>query len=482
MQSQIWMIVPGNAALSALILFVIAMPFLYAARRPVHEFVRALGHLAHGPLRLLSRSLFQAAQSMRFRNREVLLAHGREETQSHIAREFERVAALVKRDLEGYPALQQRLLAEITRVEDDYKKCGEVPPPPPEWVEAVEAVAKVKNGNELVQRVLGEIKDAIREIHDRMLKEYRDAYESRHKILNGFMPFWRSLQQTLAQADRRVTSLNDRAGQIDAQMQKFESIVNKTPEAEHTLTVSAATQLAITTLVLAIATGGALINYKLIALPMSEMVGAGDYLTASLRTSDVAALVIIFVEATMGLFLMETLRITHLFPKIHGLPDTLRRRLMFAAATLLLTLAGIEAALALMRDMLIADKAALIQSLATVQQHAPAADGWLARIPTAGQMLLGFILPFALAFVAVPLESFIASARTVLGATLVWLAQGLALGLRLLASLVRSLAKLVITFYDIVIVLPLLVERLVKRAPKAAPFAMDDETLVPRRH
>src|SRR5204863_411822 len=163
MQSQIWMIVPGNAALSALILFVIAMPFLYAARRPVHDFVRALGHLAHGPLRLMSRSLFEAAQSMRYRNREVLLAHGREETETH--------------------------------------------------------------------------------------------------------------------------------------MHKFEGIVNKTPEAEHALTVSAATQLAITALVLAIAAGGALINYKLIALPMSEMVGAGDYLTASLRTSDVAALVIIFVEA-----------------------------------------------------------------------------------------------------------------------------------------------------------------------------------------
>ena len=480
MQSQIWMIVPGNAALSALILFVIAMPFLYAARRPVHEFVRALGHLAHGPLRLMSRSLFEAATSMRYRNREVLLAHGREETESHIAREFERVAQLVKRDLEGYPALQQRLLAEITRVEEDYKKCGEVPPPPPEWVEAVEAVSKVKNGNELVQRVLGEIKEAIGEIHDRMLKEYRDAYEERHKILNGFMPFWRSLQQTLSQADRRVTSLSDRAGQIDAQMTKFEGIVNKTPEAEHALTVSAATQLAITTLVLAIATGGALINYKLIALPMSEMVGAGDYLTASLRTSDVAALVIIFVEATMGLFLMETLRITHLFPKIHGLPDTTRQRLMFAAATLLITLAGIEAALALMRDMLIADKAALLQSLATVQQHAPN-EGWIAKIPTAGQMLLGFILPFALAFVAVPLESFIASARTVLGALIVWLTQGVALGLRLLASLVRSLAKLVITFYDIVIVLPLLVERLVKRGPKTQGY-VDDETLVMRRH
>ena len=58
---------------------------------------------------------------------------------------------------------------------------------------------------------------------------------------------------------------------------------------------------------------------------MSEMVGAGDYLTASLRTSEVAALVIIFVEASMGLFLMESLRITHLFPRIPNLHDRMRR-------------------------------------------------------------------------------------------------------------------------------------------------------------
>jgi hypothetical protein len=106
----------------------------------------------------------------------------------------------------------------------------------------------------------------------------------------------------------------------------------------------------------------------------------------------------------------------------------------------------------------------------------------MTKIPTAGQMLLGFILPFALAFVAVPLESFIASARTVLGSALVALTQGAALGMRLLATLLKSLTKLTITFYDIVIVLPLLVERLIKRGPKPVAFDVDDETLAARRH
>ena len=134
---------------------------------------------------------------------------------------------------------------------------------------------------------------------------------------------------------------------------------------------------------------------------------------------------------------------------------------------LLVTLAGVEAALALMRDMLIADKQALVQSLATVQ-HAPPPDGWVGKIPTAGQMLLGFILPFALTFVAIPLESLIHSARTVGGALSVTLVRTFAFILRVLGNLARHLSRVLISLYDVVIVLPLLLERGVKALRGAA--------------
>ncbi len=125
-------------------------------------------------------------------------------------------------------------------------------------------------------------------------------------------------------------------------------------------------------------------------------------------------------------------------------------------------LAGIEAALALMRDMLIADKAALLQTLSATQSQPQAADGWFARIPTAGQMILGFILPFALAFVAIPLESFIYSLRTVVGVFLVILIRALAFALRFAATVSRQIGRMSISFYDVLIVLPLMVERMVK--------------------
>jgi len=467
--NKAWMVWPENPAVSVLVLVVLAMLFLYAARKPMHGLIQSLVRTAMGPLRLGARWLNGAADRMAYRNRAVLLAHGKQEVETRIEREFERIGALVTRELQGYPTLQRKLLDEITRVEEDYRKCGEVPPPPPDWVEAVTAMSNVKNGNEMVMRVLEEIQRSVNAIHDKAISEYRKAYESRHRILEGFMPFWRSLDKTLGRVDRNIGSLHSSTAAVDAQMEKYEQIVAGNDKAESMLTVSAFTQFAIAALVLVVAAGGAFINFKLIALPMSEMVGAGDYITASLRTSEVAALVIILVEASMGLFLLEALRITHLFPRIANLNDVMRRRILWIALTLLVTLAGVEAALALMRDMLIADKQALLQSLATAPQPA-VTDGWVGRIPTAGQMLLGFMLPFALAFIAIPLESLIHSGRTVGGVLATSLVRVAAFALRLVGNVARHASRVLVNLYDVAIVIPLLVERLFagRRSAKSA--------------
>jgi len=472
-----WLALPDNSALSVLVVLIVAMIVLYAARVPMHGLFRASGHALGGPMRLGARWLAGVAEAMKLRNRAVLLGQGRRETGQRVEREFERIGILVTRDLQGYPTLQRRILEEITRVEEDFRKCGEVPPPPPDWVEAVAAVAEIKTGGgEVVQKILVEIRDSIERIHDKAIAEYRRAYQTRHGILEGFMPYWRSLDTTMKQVDTKMAHLPESAATVDAQMEKYKKIVAKTTEAETTLTNSSYTQFTISIIVLWIALGGAFINFKLIALPMSEMVGAGDYLTASLRTSEVAALVIILLEASMGLFLLESLRITHLFPRIANLNDRTRRRMIWISLALLVTLAGIEAALALMRDMLIADKQALLQSLAS----APAAahgDGWISRIPTAGQMILGFMLPFALAFVAIPLESFIHSARTVCGVLAVDFVYTLGFVLRVLGNLVRLASRVLLHFYDLLIVLPLMAEQLVKslrgREPRVKARPLD---------
>lgn len=486
-----WMIVAGNPVLSVLVLAGIGMLFLYAARKPLQGLVQAVTRAISRPLRLAARWLAAGAIELRQRNRLVLLAHGREETMKSIEREFERVSIVVQRDLQGYPALQRKLMDEITRIEEDFQKCGEVPPPPPEWTKAVTAMAKIKpSGDGLVERILGDISQSIDDIYDKVVAEYRRAYASRHKILKGFQPFWRSLGQTLNKVDKNITGLQDSAARIDAQMEKYQQINANLDKTEHALAASASIQFAISGLVMLIAIGGAFVNFKLISLPMSAMVGGGDYITNNLQASEVAALVIILFETLMGLFLMESLRFTHLFP-LSNVNEKMRRRLMWVSLSILLVLAGVEVALAVMRDLIVTQDLALKQALSGAAAAKPIDTSWVTKIPTAGQMILGFTLPFALAFVAIPLEYFMQSARTVFGTGLVLAIRALALVLRAIGSSVKQLGNAICLLYDAAIFAPLLIERAVlamragtpaeAKAAGVTPFAKRPAGVDPER-
>src|SRR5258708_7271270 len=145
---------PDRVLPSLLVLLLIAVPFLYAARGPMHALIRSASRAVSNPLRLGARWLGDTALRLRNRNRQVLFAHGSHEVKQTIEREFERVTTLVQRDLEGYPVLQRKLMDEIMRIEEDYKKTGEVPLPPPEWVKAIESIAKIKaSGDGVVEHL-----------------------------------------------------------------------------------------------------------------------------------------------------------------------------------------------------------------------------------------------------------------------------------------------------------------------------------------
>ncbi|HZP92044.1 MAG TPA: hypothetical protein VFB20_04080 [Burkholderiales bacterium] len=452
---------PDRPLLSVLVLFVIALPFLYVAREHVHMLIRRVSRVMVNPLRLGSRWLAQTAMRLRTRNREVLFALGSREMRLAIEREFERVTTLVQRDLEGYPALQRKLMDEITRIEEDYKRSAEVPPPPPDWVKAIDAIAKIKTGGDgVVEHILSEIRDSLDEIYQKVVAEYRGAYQERHHILKSCLPFWRSAGQTLSRVERNITGLHDSAAKIDANVAKLEGIFARKNETENALTASASTQFFISSLVMLIAFGGAYVNFKLISLPMSAMVGGGDYITDNLQASQVAALVIILFETLMGLFLMETLRFTSLFP-LGNVTEKMRHRLMWVSAVILLVLAGVEVALAVMRDVIISADVALKHSLG--EGATQVEGGWVTRIPTFGQMILGFTLPFALAFVAIPLEYFVSSGRIVVGTGLVLLLRAGAFVLRVTSHLVREGGRLLVVSYDVLIFAPLAVERWVAR-------------------
>lgn len=225
----------------------------------------------------------------------------------------------------------------------------------------------------------------------------------------------------------------------------------------HMLTSSAMIQFFISGLVLLIAIGGVVINFNLIALPMSEMVGGGSYI-GNFKTSNIAALVIILVEVAMGLYLMESLRITRLFPVIGQMDDKMRTRMVWITFAILLILASVESALAFMRDQIAADMHALRESLSGAETTGSVNS----MIPMIGQMVMGFILPFALTFVAIPLESFVQSSRTVSGQVLAATLRGIAFVLRLLGNVAKYSGELLANLYDLLAFPLLWVENLLR--------------------
>jgi hypothetical protein len=75
---------------------------------------------------------------------------------------------------------------------------------------------------------------------------------------------------------------------------------------------------------------------------------------------------------------------------------------------------------------------------------------------------MGFILPFALAFVAIPLESFVSSSRTVLGGLVAWLLRMLAFLLRLLGNVGFYAGRFIVNVYDLIIFPALWLEGLLR--------------------
>lgn len=455
-----------NPVLSGLIWFVLVLAILYFARTPAHKAIIAFCRVLQNAFRLSAHSVQKAEQRLLQRNKEVLLAQGMEASERIIEREFDRIDATVRKDLAEYPSLQRHLSEEITQIDADYKESTEVPPEPPGWVKAVDAIAKIQTKDPMVANILEDVHNSMIKANTQATEEYRKASHKRHQHLKDMMPHWRKVMTILGQVDKSVSSLLTRSQSIDRHMDEYEGIVKATDRSVRMLSSSSLTQFFISAFVLSIAVGGALINFNLIARPLAEMVG-GTSRIMGVPINSIAALVIILVELAMGLFLMESMRITRLFPVIGALNDKVRIRLVWTFFTILLFLAFIEAGLAFMRELIMQDAAAT-RAILRGDGNAEVVQSSYLWITTAAQMGMGFVLPFALMFVAIPLETFVHSLRTVLGLLAIGVLRVLIWLLHLSSNFMRHIASALIHTYDLLIFAPLWIDKALMRKNAAA--------------
>ena len=153
-------------------------------------------------------------------------------------------------------------------------------------------------------------------------------------------------------------------------------------------------------IILIVALGGAYLHFLLISDAMAAMVG-GDAAIGSLSVAQIAALVMVVTGINLGICLMDSLGVTRLFPVIGSLPKQLQTRMAFVSLFLLVALA--------------ASGLGAIHVAEKLLPHDDVAGSLLADWPQAGKLGVGLILPFVLAFAAVPLDSFVGALRGLLG-------------------------------------------------------------------
>jgi hypothetical protein len=213
----------------------------------------------------------------------------------------------------------------------------------------------------------------------------------------------------------------------------------------------------ISSIVIAVGLVGAFINFNLIALPMSELVPAGVRV-AGMQVSEVSALVIVSLELVMGIFLFEAIGVTNTFPQISNMTSGKRKIILYGCLLGLLFLSTVEASLAVLREDLAEAKTALDISLSG--GTAAFAENINSHITLIGQALLGFVLPWILAVIAIPLEMFIEASQhafariyTILITLLCYLATAI-------AYLIEGLFKILMHLFDIYIIIPVQIANL----------------------
>ena len=452
---------PDSPILSLCLLWLVSVVFLWAAREPMARLLKGLGAFVGDGCQGLAEACRQSAHGLRERSRAALLAAGRVETSGKLERELQRVDQSFAEQLGEYAKLQRRLDESLLELEADYKQCGIAPPQVPGWSAAVEAMSKIPAaGDPGVQKIMDSIRKSSQEAEKKALGAFREDTAKRHKLLGGMAPTWKDVRGLMARMTESVSKALESTSRIHGYAEDFDKFRKNQEGAARALTWSAAKLFTVSLIVLAVALGGAFVNFQLIALPMSELVPAGARV-GGMPVPLVSALVIVLMETALGIFVMDMLGITDLLPKLHSLPAARRRLILGLALAGLFFLACVESSLAVLRERLAEANAALELALAGEESRlvARTSASW---IPVAGQAALGFVLPWILALVAIPLEMLLDSARHVLSSLAVLALEAIGTLLRVIGHVASSVTSMAVNLYEVYIGIPLRIEQLVR--------------------
>lgn len=451
------MILDGQPFLSALIWLAIAMFVLYVARVRVQRLLRRLSLAVVSLLHMVANALTALAQLLRERNRAVLLEHARARLLMKIERDLHRLVITADRDLSNLPELKQRIRQHLDQLESDYHQSADSPFSAPDWVDAIDQVVRLRqtqSGHPIVAGLLRDMEASLNRQHRQAISEYRKGMSHRHRLLHGLLPQWRRLHHGLDRLSHIIEQLATQTHMLDRHLATYHSIETGTDQVYRRLLLSQTSQWLFASLLLAAGVGIAWFNTEMMQAPMRVVMSDAPVLVGW-PLYQVAAYAMVLVYLVLGALLFETLQLTQRLDGFLALSPMQRRAMAGFLLTLLLLAALAQAGLLYLRDH---------QPLSVYEQwiqypviivQSPLLDEWLQLGAT---MLLGFMLPFVLIFLVLPLERWLDASRVLLVLLIVTLLVMLASALKGIALLSRHALLLLGSAYDLLISLPLWIE------------------------
>lgn len=448
-----------GSSLPLYFLVLLAVLFLYLGRGQMHIALRAFFGGVQRLFLSARQEILKGHARLLGRNREVLLAWGQDAAEQAIEREFGRVHAVVTRDLSGYPALQRQLSDQLMTLDEDYRASTDSPPVPPAWLKALDHLASIpESGDPVVGEMLGHLRSSLERSQRTAMKEYRQASLRRQQLLRRMLPFWRDADQSLNRVQVALEDVAARSRIIDEQMERLGQMRAGTNEAVRALSASSMASFLTAFLVLSVVSLVGFVNFHLIAGPMAQVLG-NEVRVGPFELASVSAWVMVMTQALLGLVLLESLRVTHMFSAIGNLDSSMRKRIQWMSGGLILTLAFAESSLAYMKQV---DAAQVLTNQWAVSALSVPDTYW---VPSLGQLLLGFVLSMVLVFAAIPLEAFIRGTRSFAGSLLAAGLIAVAFVFEAAAGAARQIGEVLVHLYDLLVIFPLKLEELVVRSP-----------------
>lgn len=420
---------------------------MFFIRESAQQLILQISYLLKRQLRLMSKWCESAYKSLQKRNFQVTKALEEELLQRRIERDFLAVEGMVVKDLSHYQSLAADIMLFKSDIDADYSRSGEVPPPQPDWLAALESVSELEKSGDrskAMVKILADMRKTVEQHHKEVMREYRWTVGRRHKVLAGLQPQLRKLSKLFSNIDNKAETLSMRLKRVDQHMSHYEQLLKSN---NHGFRSSLFVRFFFASLFLSVSIVAAVCAAAILSPSISSLFD-GKVLGLPLAQVLAALMVSMLVVATA--LITESLRITRMFPLLMASTRRGRRVLTGTGVVLLCTIFGTAMSLAT-QGMLYADFMQM----------------------GASQIITGLVLCALLLAAAagtLSLEYVVTTARPIFGTFAQLSLQVTAFMMRALSSLAGILGKIIVLVYDVIIFIPLrIAQELNAREPTEFP-------------